>query len=146
MIPICKQQGCQIAKSGRPKCTHGCVLAKPERADARQVPQKPKPVVLTPNEPPNEPPKPKEVAPPKPLKEARVPSPKKQKALRTHLGTGVVVTLKTLPSWRLKPSVPEPWEKARCGTIAGGPMSTDPAQVNCESCLQAWASSRKSSP
>lgn len=125
MIPLCKSQGCQVAKSGRPRCTHGCVLAKPERADARQVPKpKPKPVVLTLSEPPK-------------LKETVLPKqPKKREAPRTHLGTGIIVTPKTLPPWRPKPTAPEPWEKAQCGIIGSGPMPTDLSQVDCESCLR----------
>lgn len=135
MIPICKERGCHIAKSGRPRCTRGCVLAQPERADAAVVKKKPAPLKLSPPQKPET----RQAPEPETLKPEMTREPKspKRESPRTHLGTGVIVTPKTLPPWRHKPTAPEPWEKAQCGAISNGPMPTDTTLVNCESCLRA---------
>lgn len=138
MIPHCQENGCYVARSGRPRCNRGCVL---EGADKPSP--KPK-AVSTSQKPVSPPPKPESAVPSKVLAPApptaTAKSASKRNPPRTHLGTGIVVTPKTIPPWRPKPSHPEPWEKAVCGTIASGPMTTHPAEVDCEVCRRLIAS------
>ena len=130
MIPHCKQNGCQVAKSGRPPCAKGCALEKDEPA-----PRKPRPVAPPKIE--QAPPKPIPEPPLKPLSEAPPKTHRKPvTGPRVHLSTGIFITRKTISQWRPKPPGPEPWEKGACGVITSTATSTDIKRVTCQTCLR----------
>jgi hypothetical protein len=127
MVPICRENGCQVHRGPGPRrdaCVKACVLGQ----DERRVPAD-----LSPVAPPQAIPALAE-PPPKPVfSKPRRAEHKRAETTLVHLWTGKRET--KLPNWRSFPLGKPPWDRSACG-ILGHNMSQDAAQVTCKACLR----------